>query len=231
MKVAILGTGSVGQTLARKLKDLGNEVMIGTRNVADSLAKTGADGWGNPQIGKWMQDNSDIELLPFREAVEKGGDIIVFAMNGGAAIQCLEQVGADLLEGKVLMDISNPLDFSAGFPPSLFVSNTDSLGEQIQQAFPTLKVVKTLNTMSNPVMVNPAVLKGDHSVFMSGNDDGAKEQVSEVLQSFGWATHNIIDLGDISTARGTEMVLPIWLRLYGKLQTPYFNFHVNTQAQ
>ena len=127
-----------------------------------------------------------------------------------------------------MMDISNPLDFSNGFPPSLFVSNTDSLGEQIQTAYPDLKVVKTLNTMSNPIMVNPKLFKGDHTVFMSGNDEEAKSTVSNVLQSFGWEAHNIFDLGDISTARGTEMILPIWLRMYGKLQTPLYNFHINS---
>ena len=126
-----------------------------------------------------------------------------------------------------MIDISNPLDFSQGFPPSLFVSNTESLGEQIQNRYPTLKVVKTLNTMSNPVMVNPKLIAGDHSVFVSGNDGAAKATVINLLNSFGWEEKNIIDLGDITTARGTEMILPLWVRLYGKLQTPFFNFHVN----
>lgn len=227
MKVSILGTGSVGQALAVKLSALGHSVFIGTRNVGESLAKTGADNWGNPQIGAWMGLHSNVQLLTFKEAVAQGSDLIVFAMNGHAAFDCLRSVGEELLSGKVMLDISNPLDFSKGFPPSLTVCNTDSLGEQIQKAYPALKVVKSLNTMSNPVMVNPSLLEGDHSVFVSGNDGTAKIKVSELLKSFGWAEHNIIDLGDITTARGTEMILPLWVRLYGKLQTPLFNFNVN----
>jgi predicted dinucleotide-binding enzyme len=168
-----------------------------------------------------------VELLPFREAVEKGKDLIVFAMNGKSAFDCLDAVGESLLNDKVLIDISNPLDFSQGFPPSLFVSNTESLGEQIQARFSKLKVVKTLNTMSHAVMVNPKLIEGDHSVFISGNDQEAKAIAISVLNSFGWDNKNIIDLGDITTARGTEMILPLWVRLYGKLQTPFFNFHVN----
>lgn len=123
------------------------------------------------------------------------------------------------------MDISNPLDFSRGMPPSLIVCNTDSLGEQIQRDFPKAKVVKTLNTMTNMVMVNPdLVAKGDHDVFVSGNDAGAKARVTEILRSFGWK--RVIDLGDITTARGVEMVLPIWVQLMGALKTPVFNFKV-----
>ena len=126
-----------------------------------------------------------------------------------------------------MIDISNPLDFSNGFPPSLTVCNTVSLAEQIQAAYPELKVVKTLNTMTNPIMVNPDLLDGDHVVFVSGNDEPAKEKVTDVLRSFGWKDKNIIDLGDLSTARGTEMLLPLWVRLYGKWQTAMFNFAIN----
>ncbi len=231
MNVAILGTGSVGQALTQKLDETGHTIFMGTRNVEESLQRTGKDDWGNPQVGAWIAEHPDIQLLTFKEAVEKGSDLIVFAMNGASALNCLEMIGKELLAGKTMMDISNPLDFSQGFPPSLFVSNTDSLGEQIQQAYPDLKVVKTLNTISNPVMVNPQALEGDHTVFVSGNDEEAKQKVKGVLQSFGWAEKNIIDLGDITTARGTEMILPLWVRLFGKLQTPFFNFHVNIQQQ
>jgi predicted dinucleotide-binding enzyme len=125
----------------------------------------------------------------------------------------------------VLIDIANPLDFSKGMPPTLSVCNTDSLGEQIQRAFPQVKVVKTLNTMNANLMVNPALLSGDHDVFVSGNDPAAKAQVTNFLkQQFGWKS--VIDLGDITTARGVEMTLPIWLNLFGVLQTPLFNFKI-----
>ena len=133
--------------------------------------------------------------------------------------------GAENLAGKVLMDIANPLDFSHGFPPSLNPVNTDSLGEQIQRAFPEARVVKTLNTMTASVMVDPAsVAGGDHSVFVSGNDAAAKETVAGLLKDFGH--RDIIDLGDITTARGAEMILPIWLRVWGALGTGAFNFKV-----
>jgi 8-hydroxy-5-deazaflavin:NADPH oxidoreductase len=227
MKISVLGTGAVGQALAARLSGLGHQVFMGTRNVADSATKTEADNWGNPAIGTWIKDHPQVQLVPFKEAVEKGSDLVVFAMNGKAAFDCLDAVGEPLLNNKVMIDISNPLDFSNGFPPTLFVSNTESLGEQIQARYPKLNVVKTLNTMSNPVMVNPKIIEGDHSVFISGNGAEAKAQVTRLLNSFGWEDKNIIDLGDITTARGTEMILPLWVRLYGKLQTPFFNFNVN----
>jgi len=227
MNISVLGTGAVGQTLAASLSNLGHQVFIGTRNVNNSLVNTVADSWGNPAIGSWIKEHPKVELVPFKEAVERGNDLIVFAMNGKSAFDCLDSVGELLLNGKVMIDISNPLDFSQGFPPLLFVSNTESLGEQIQTKFPTLNVVKTLNTMSHPVMVNPKLLEGNHSVFVCGNDQEAKASVISVLNSFGWEDKNIIDLGDITTARGTEMILPLWVRLYGKLQTPFFNFHIN----
>jgi 8-hydroxy-5-deazaflavin:NADPH oxidoreductase len=227
MKIAILGTGSVGQALAGRLSGLGNDVVIGTRDVAASIARTTPDSWGNPAIGTWISDNSAVKLVTFAEAAAFSDGIIIHAMNGGAAIESLEMVNQADLAGKILVDITNPLDFSKGFPPTLFLSNTDSLGEQIQAKFPELKVVKTLNTMSNPVMINPASVAGDHTVFVSGNDDSAKGKVKEILNSFGWAEKNIYDLGDISTARGTEMILPLWVRIFGKSQNPFFNFHVN----
>ena len=231
MNIAILGTGTVGQALARKLSELNHNIYIGTRDVQKTLANTENDSWGQPPISFMLKDHPELHLETFETAVEKGNDLIVFAMNGARAFDCLDAVGDDLLQDQLMIDISNPLDFSDGFPPSLLISNTDSLGEQIQKRYPSLKVVKTLNTMSNPVMINPDLLEGDHSVFMSGNDEDAKQQVSQLLQSFGWKEHNIIDLGDITTARGTEMILPIWVRLYGKLQTPIFNFYVNTKVK
>lgn len=227
MKIAVLGTGSVGQALSAKLSSLGHEVWMGTRDVAASKAKTQPDNWGNPAIGTWITQHPAIKLVTFAEAAAASDGLVMHAMNGHAAIDSLHQAGAQNLAGKILVDITNPLDFSKGFPPTLFVSNTESLAERIQAVFPALKVVKTLNTMSNPVMVNPALVPGNHSVFLSGNDDAAKKAVTGILKSFGWQDANIVDLGDLSTARGTEMILPLWLRLFGKLQTPLFNFHIN----
>lgn len=225
MKIGILGTGVVGQTIGARLAGLGHEVMIGTRDVAATLARTEPGFYGNPPFSVWQQQNPAVKLGTFAEAAGHG-ELLINATSGGVTLAALETAGRANLDGKVLMDISNPLDFSKGMPPSLFVSNTDSLAEQIQRAFPAVKVVKTLNTMNTNLMVNPRQLAdGDHHVFVSGNDPEAKAQVTTILKDwFGW--RNVIDLGDITTARGTEMLLPIWIRLMGVLQTPLFNFKI-----
>ncbi len=224
MKIAVLGTGAVGRTLASRLAELGNEVMIGTRDPAKTQAKTAPDTSGNPPFSAWLAGNPRVKLGTFAEAATHG-ELLVNATQGSASLEALEKAGEARLSGKVLVDISNPLDFSKGMPPTLFVKDSDSLAEQIQRAFPKVKVVKTLNTLNARLMVNPGQLAGgDHSVFLSGNDAQAKKTVSELLRSFGWK--DIIDLGDISTARGPEMLLAAWLRLYGALATPMFNFKV-----
>jgi predicted dinucleotide-binding enzyme len=224
MKIGILGTGMVGQSIGGRLAQLGHDVMIGTRDVAETSARTAPDGMGNPPFSVWQKQNPKVKLGTFAQAAAHG-ELVVNATNGFAAIDILKSAGEANLNGKTLIDISNPLDFSKGMPPTLFVKDTDSLAEQIQRAFPRVNVVKTLNTMTASVMVNPGQLAGgDHTVFVSGNDAGAKVQVAELLKSFGW--RDIIDVGDITTARGTEMLLPIWIRLMGALQTPLFNFKI-----
>jgi predicted dinucleotide-binding enzyme len=153
------------------------------------------------------------------------GEVVFNCTKGDRSLDALRQAGAAALDGKVLVDVANPLDFSRGMPPSLAVCNTDSLGEQIQREFPRARVVKTLNTMNASVMVNPSLVPGDHDVFVSGNDSAAKSLVRDILEKgFGW--RSVVDLGDITTARGTEMLLPIWLRLWAVFKTPNINFHV-----
>ena len=221
MKVAVLGTGVVGQTMAGKLAELGHEVAIGTRDVAATMATSEPDGMGNPPFPVWAAAHEGVRLGTFAEAAA-GAELVVNATNGSVSIEALTAAGRDNLAGKVLLDISNPLDFSAGFPPSLFVSNTDSLGEQIQAAIPEAKVVKSLNTMTAAIMVEPGQLAGaDHTVFVSGNDAEAKAAVTALLESFGH--RDMIDLGDITTSRGPEMYLPLWLRLMGPVGSPLFN--------
>lgn len=225
MKIAVLGTGAVGQTLSAKLAELGHEVMMGTRNVADALARKTPDAFGRPSLGVWHKEHPGVRIGTYNEAAAHG-ELIINATNGAGTMQALELAGRDNLKNKVLLDISNPLDFSRGMPPSLLICNTDSLGEQIQRAYPDARVVKGLNTMTAAVMIQPALLPEDHHVFLNGNDAGAKKTVSGILQSFGWKEKNIIDMGDISTARGTEQLLPIWVRLWGVLKTPMFNFKI-----
>jgi len=213
MKIAVLGTGMVGQTIGSKLVALGHDVKMGAREAANEKAT----GWAK-KAGARASHGTFSEAAAF-------GEIAFNCTSGAASLKALEAAGAANLEGKVLVDIANPLDFSHGMPPSLFAGNTDSLGEQIQRAFPGVKVVKALNTINAEVMVNPArVAGGDHTTFVSGNDAGAKRNVTELLNGFGWK--HVIDLGDISTARGTESYLPLWLRLWGVLGTADFNIKV-----
>lgn len=230
MKISVLGTGAVGQAMSQKLTRLGHQVFMGTRNVSESLSRTETDTWGTPGVGSWIKENSQVELVSFRESVKRGKDLIVFAMNGKAAMECLEGIGEELLGDRIMIDISNPLDFSKGFPPILSICNTESLGEKIQNSFPKLRVVKTLNTVSSAVMVNPDVIQGDHSLFICGNDEAAKAEVVQLLNSIGWGNRNIIDLGDITSARGTEMMMPLFIRLIGKFQSPLFNININTKT-
>jgi hypothetical protein len=225
MKIAVFGTGVVGQVISEKLTELGHEVMIGTRNVESTLARSAPDNFGRPPFKEWQKRFSGIRLGTYTEAA-KFGEFIVNATNGTGTMTALEQAGKSNLANKVMLDISNPLDFSKGMPPTLFICNTDSLGEQIQRTYPETLVVKSLNTMNAYVMVNPGLLPEDHHVFLSGNDDEAKARVKEVLHAFGWKEQNMIDMGDISTARGTEQLLPIWVRLWGTLKNPMFNFKI-----
>ena len=205
MKIAVLGTGMVGQALAARLSGLGHDVTIGTRDPQATLRPHRARRHGQPAVLRLGADHPRVGLATFADAAATA-ELVVNATNGSGALPALEQAGAENLAGKVLVDISNPLDFSQGFPPTLFVKDTDSLGEQIQRAFPQARVVKTLNTLNADLMVDPASLGAESSVFVSGDDAAAKATVTELLESFGHT--DVIDLGDISTARGTEMLLP-----------------------
>jgi predicted dinucleotide-binding enzyme len=224
MKIAVLGTGTVGRTIAAKLAELGHEVVIGTRDPAATLARTEPDAMGNPPFPVWQAEHPAVRLAPFAEAAAQGY-LVVNATGGTGSLDALARAGEANLAGKVLLDVSNPLDFSRGFPPSLFVSDTDSLAEQIQRAFPGVRVVKSLNTMNAAVMVDPgSVGGGDHSTFVSGDDAEAKQIVVELLGSMGHT--DVIDLGDLSSARAAEMLLPVWLRLMRALGTPHLQFKI-----
>jgi len=224
MKIAILGTGMVGRAHAEKLSQIGHEVMFGTQDVEKTLHSEAPDAMGNPGFSSWYSAHSQIKVASFAVAAEYG-ELIIEALNGQVAVSVLTRI-SDQLAGKILIDIANSLDFSKGMPPSLSVCNTDSLGEQIQKALPQTKVVKTLNTVTAMIQANPLDLaNGDHHIFMSGNDEAAKKQVTQLLQEwYGWRL--ILDLGDMTTARGTEMYLPLWLSIFGKVQNPLFSIKV-----
>ncbi|WP_435208040.1 NADPH-dependent F420 reductase [Micromonospora sp. bgisy143] len=215
MRIAVLGTGSVGQAISARTAELGHQVTVGTRDVAATRAGAYA-GWAaaHPEVG-----------LATMAAAAADAELVVNATSGTASLPALTAAGAANLAGKVLLDIANPLDFGAGFPPTLTVDDTESLAERIQREFPQAKVVKSLNTLTAELMVHPRQLAdGEHSVFVSGDDTEAKRIVTDLLVSFGHT--DVIDLGDLSTARGTEMLMPLWLRLYGRLDTAIFNLKV-----
>ena len=218
MRVAVLGTGGAGRTLAAGIAAAGNDVTVGTRDVESLLAR-------NADAAAWRDAHPGIALATFRDAAS-GAELVVNATAGGASLAALQSVGADNLDGTILMDVANPLDFSRGMPPSLSVVNTDSLGEQIQRTFPTARVVKALNTVNASVMVAPAeVGDGDHHTFVCGNDAAAKDQVTIWLrQWFGW--QSVLDLGDITGARALEMYLPLWVRIMSTLGDASFNIRI-----
>ncbi|MFD6353363.1 NADPH-dependent F420 reductase [Nocardia tengchongensis] len=208
MKIGILGTGSVGRTLSARLAELGHDVVIGTRDVAATEAR---------------EEEPFPAPLAIAAEAAAGAELIINATAGQVSVAALDGAGAANLVGKVVIDVSNPLDFSEGFPPFLAVCNTDSVGERVQRAFPEARVVKTLNTVTAEVMTHPErVAGGDHTMFLSGDDAAAKSTVTDLLREFGW--RDIVDLGDITTARGTEMMLPLWVRLMGALGTTEFNY-------
>ena len=225
MRIAVFGTGVVGRTLAARLDGLGHDVVIGTRDPAATMARTEPGEFGTPPYRQWQAEHSGVRLLSFAEAAASA-ELLINATSGGSAMAALVAAGEPGLAGKVLIDVSNPLDYSRGMPPTLDPVNTDSLGEQIQRAFPAARVVKALNTMNCHVMVDPKRVPGEHNVFLCGNDDTAKATAAELITSFGWPAGALIDLGDISAARGTEMLLALWLRLMGSFGHADFNFHV-----
>jgi predicted dinucleotide-binding enzyme len=224
MRIAVLGSGFAGRTLAAGLSDLGHEVVIGTRDPAVTAARSEPDRMGNAAYAPWAESHPTVVLATFADAAS-GADLFVNATAGVGSISALNVAGAANLAGKVLIDVSNPLEFSDGFPPNLFVKDNDSLGEQIQRAFPGARVVKTLNTMVGDVFTSPkTVADGDHTVFLSGDDADAKSTVRELLTGFGWT--DIIDLGDLTTARATELMVKIRLLVMTSLGTHRSNFKI-----
>ncbi len=214
MKIAVLGTGGVGQTIGSKLVELGHEVTMGSRSAGNEAAASWAEGAGSGAgEGSFADAAAD-------------GEMVFNCTAGTASLEALEAAGAGNFGGKVLVDVANPLDFSKGMPPTLSVCNDESLGEQIQAAHPEAKVVKALNTVNAAVMVDPVSLPEPTTIFVAGNDEGAKQEVGALLRAFGWPQESILDLGEISAARGMEMYLPLWLGMMGALDTPAFNLRV-----
>jgi predicted dinucleotide-binding enzyme len=204
MQIAILGTGAVGPALGKAFSDAGHQVTIGTRDPEQTRAR---DEW------------AEIDL-PLAAYEDLDAEVFINATNGRGSLSALQAVG-DALNGKVVIDASNALDFSQGFPPSLFVGNTDSLAEQLQRELPEARIVKMFNTMANEVMINPRGLTDDSTVFVAGNDPVARQAAASLAGDLGWA--DVFDLGDLTAARGLEMYLPLWVRIFAQLGRPQFN--------
>ncbi|MBP2327897.1 putative dinucleotide-binding enzyme [Kibdelosporangium banguiense] len=225
MKIAVLGTGMAGRGFADRLTELGHDVVIGTRDVQQTLARTEPDALGHPPYAVWQQTSPEVRLVPFPKAGAHA-ELIVNATAGASSLAALDATGAANLAGKVIVDIALPLDLSQGMPPTLTVANTDSLGEQIQRTFPAARVVKTLNTVFFEVMIEPKRVPGEHNIFLAGDDTDAKNTAKSLLHGFGWPMDAIIDLGGIRAARGVEMYMPLYFTLSAVLGTFHFNIAV-----
>ncbi len=217
MRIAVLGTGTVGRTLGSALLRNGHEVRMGSRTAGNEAAVAWASEVGGPATEGTFADAAGF------------GEVVFNATAGSHALAVLEAAGAEQLAGKLLIDVSNPLDFSTG-TLTLSVCNDDSVGESLQRAFPDVRVVKALNTVTASVMVDPSSVEGTHTLFMCGDDDAAKAQAAALLQGFGWPEEAILDLGDIGGARGMEMYLPLWIRLYRATGTAVVNVEVRAAA-
>ena len=219
MKIGILGSGNVGKTVGAGLAKLGHAVMLGTRSP------------GKKEVVEWLGKTGPNATQGTLEETARFGEILILCTRGEGALQAVDMAGKANFRGKVVVDITNPLDFSKGMPPTLIPQflNTTSLGEEVQKALPDARIVKTLNIVNCEVMVNPGKSGGDPTMFVCGNDAAARETVTGILKSLGWK--DVIDLGDISAARGLEMMLPVWLRLWMATQNGYFAFKVVRQGE
>jgi predicted dinucleotide-binding enzyme len=222
MRLGVLGTGTVGRSIAEGFTRAGHDVVIGTRDVDELMARTEADRMGNPPFAVWHAEHDAIAVAKYAGAAAHG-ELLVNCTRGDVSIEALTAAGAENLAGKILADASNPLDFSKGFPPTLFVANTDSLAERMQAAFPEVHVVKAWNTMGAAIMTNPAaVAGGDHALMVCGNDEAAKTAFTQIAREwFGW--QQIVDLGDLTGARAMEGYVTLWVRAMGAFGTPMFN--------
>lgn len=225
MRIAVLGTGMVGRALAGRCAELGHEVVLGTRDP-EATRRREATGLDGVRTGDWLDEHPDVEPRAFADIGDT--DLVINATAGNASIGALTTIGPDRLAGRVILDIGNRLSYDAEQGPTVLATATDeSLAEQIQAAVPDARVVKSLNTMTATLMVDPTrIADGAHTVFVSGDDAGAKQVVSDLLRSFGW--RDIVDLGGLPTARATEMLLPLWLATMSALQLPpdAFQFRV-----
>ncbi len=198
MNVAVLGTGTVGRTIAGKLTEIGHDVRVGSRTAGD-------------------------DKVTYADAIAHG-EVILNCTSGGGAVDAVS-AGEGHLDGKLVIDVTNPLEFSGGVP-AMFTDSTDSLAERIQRACPTARVVKSLNTITAALMVDPASVPGDHVIFVAGDDAGAKDEARALLGELGWPAERVVDIGDLTAARAAEGYVMLWIRLMQARGTPMFNIEL-----
>lgn len=216
MKIAILGTGAVGQTIGTALINKGHEVMLGSRTATNEKAVA------------WTASNgANASNGTFADAAAFG-ELLFICLNGNGTVNALQTAGTENFNNKVVIDLTNPLDFSKGMPPSLLPQycNTWSLGEEIQKQLPAAHVVKALNTVTANLMVDAnRVNNGHHNLFICGNDKDAKQRVKDFLaDNFNWRKELILDMGAIETSRLTEAIVPFWVGVMQVEKTPMFNY-------
>ncbi len=216
MRIGVFGTGMAGRAISEGLAGFGHEIVIGTRDPASTRGRSEPDMYGF-FVAPWLEQHPELGLDTFAGAA-KHGEIAINATNGMASLDAVTSAAADV-DGKVLIDVANALDFSKGMPPGLHASAEESLAERIQRAVPGARVVKSLNTVASNIMLRPGdIAGGDHTVFVSGNDAAAKATVVDLLRSVGW--RDIVDLGGLETARATELLMPMWVTLMGLYGMP-----------
>lgn len=218
MNIGVLGTGMVGETIATALTKKGHNVRMGSRSAT------------NEKAAAWVKRSNDHATQGNFTDASAFGEIVFLCLNGAYALDAVRSVDADSLAGKIVIDLTNPLDFTQGMPPRLLqgLNNSNSLGEEIQKALPSSRIVKTLNTVNCRVMVDPGLVNhGAHTLFFSGNDADAKNKVKHFLvDSFGWKPEHLLDLGGIETARVTEAYVPFWVTMMQAIGSPLFNIKV-----
>jgi predicted dinucleotide-binding enzyme len=218
MKIGVLGTGAVGETIATALLAKGHTVRMGSRTPDNEKART------------WVKKSKEQASQGDFNDTAAFGELLFLCLNGAHALDAVRTIEPENVKHKIVFDLTNPLDFSKGMPPSIIdgLGNTNSLGEEIQKALPNAYIIKALNTVTAKLMVEPKLVNnGDHSLFVCGNHADAKNKAKHFLvDTFGWKPDNLIDLGGIESARGSEAYVPFWVSMMQGLGTAMFNVKV-----